>query len=63
MGRVLSCEYAFEARAADEEGLVAEVRRHASEAHGMRLSRREAHLLVSGAGTPHDSGAPSDQKT
>ena len=43
---VLTCECGFEARATDEERLVAEVRRHASEAHGMALSREEALLLV-----------------
>ena len=32
----------FEARAGDEEALVEQIRRHASEAHGMTLSRDEA---------------------
>ena len=44
--RVLTCECGFDARAADEEGLVAEVRRHAAEAHCMPLSHDEALLLV-----------------
>ena len=44
--RVLTCECGFNARAADEEGLIAEVRRHAAEAHCMPLSREEALLLV-----------------
>jgi hypothetical protein len=43
---VITCECGFEARAADEEGLVAEVRRHAVEAHYMPLSHEEALLLV-----------------
>ena len=43
---VITCECGFEARAADEEGLVAEVRRHAVEAHSMPLSHEEALLLV-----------------
>jgi hypothetical protein len=43
---VITCECGFEARAADEEGLVAEVRRHAAEAHCMPLSHEEALLLV-----------------
>ena len=43
---MLHCECGFEARAADEEGLVAEVRRHAREAHGMALSHDEALLLA-----------------
>ena len=44
--KVLHCDCGFEARAADEEGLVAEVRRHAWEAHGMALSHDEALLLA-----------------
>jgi Protein of unknown function (DUF1059) len=44
--KVLQCDCGFEARAADEDGLVAEVRRHAREAHGMTLSHDEALLLA-----------------
>jgi Protein of unknown function (DUF1059) len=43
---VLHCDCGFEARAADEAGLVAEVQRHAREAHGMALSHDEALLLA-----------------
>ena len=43
---MLRCECGFEARASDEEGLVAEVRRHAVEAHGMALSHDDAVLLA-----------------
>jgi hypothetical protein len=43
---MLHCECGFEARAEDEDGLVAEVRRHARDAHGMALSRHEALLLA-----------------
>jgi Protein of unknown function (DUF1059) len=43
---VIHCDCGFEARAADEEGLVAKVRRHALEAHGMALSRDEALVLA-----------------
>jgi predicted small metal-binding protein len=46
VGAVITCECGFEARAADEEGLIAEVRRHAAEAHCMPLSHEEALLLV-----------------
>jgi predicted small metal-binding protein len=46
VGAVITCECGFEARAADEEGLIAEVRRHAAEAHCMPLSHDEALLLV-----------------
>ena len=46
VGTVITCECGFEARAADEERLVAEVRRHAVDAHCMPLSHEEALLLV-----------------
>ena len=46
MDKVLYCDCGFEARAADEDELVAEVQRHASEAHGMALSHDEALLLA-----------------
>jgi hypothetical protein len=42
----LHCDCGFEARAADEEGLVREVQRHAREAHNMMLSHHEALLLA-----------------
>jgi hypothetical protein len=44
--RVLQCDCGFKARAEDEDRLVAEVRRHAREAHGMALSRDDALLLA-----------------
>ena len=44
--RVITCECGFNARAADEEGLVAAVRHHAAAAHRMPLSHDEALLLV-----------------
>jgi hypothetical protein len=43
---VLHCDCGFDARAEDEEGLVAEVQRHAREVHGMALSHDEALLLA-----------------
>jgi hypothetical protein len=46
MDKVLHCDCGFEARAANEEGLVAEVQRHAGVAHGMALSHDEALLLT-----------------
>jgi hypothetical protein len=45
--KVLHCECGFEARAANEDGLVAAVQRHAWEAHAMPLSHDEALLLAS----------------
>ena len=50
MEKILHCECGFEARAEDEDGLVAEVRRHARDAHGMALSHQEALLLAFRAG-------------
>lgn len=55
---LVPCECGFEARAADDEGLVAEVRRHALEAHGMTLSRDEA-LLVAARARAVDDAPPS----
>jgi hypothetical protein len=43
---VLHCDCGFEARATDEDGFVAEVRRHALEEHGMALSHDEALQLA-----------------
>jgi hypothetical protein len=49
--KVIHCDCGFDARAEDEDGLVAEVQRHASEAHGMALSDDEALLLALWGGT------------
>ena len=46
MDRVLYCDCGFEARAVNEDGLVEEVIRHASQAHGMALSWEEALILA-----------------
>ena len=67
---MIRCECGFEARAADEEGLVAEVRRHALEAHGMALSQDEALVLAFRAEladetpttTPHDATARTNEE-
>ena len=50
MEKILHCECGFEARAEDEDGLVAQVRRHARDTHGMALSQREALLIAFRAG-------------
>jgi predicted small metal-binding protein len=50
--RVLRCDCGFEARADSDDELAAEVRRHAREAHGMRLTRVEAQELVARAAIP-----------
>ena len=44
--RVLHCDCGFEARAADENELVATVQRHAREVHDMSLVHDQALLLV-----------------
>ncbi len=46
METVLRCDCGFEARAVCEDELVAAVRRHAWEAHGMALSHDEALVLA-----------------
>ena len=46
MDKVIRCHCGFEARAEHEGGLVAEVQRHALEAHDMALSLDEALVLV-----------------
>ena len=65
---VITCECGFEARAADEERLVAEVRRHAAESHCMPLTHEEALLLVFRAElaaqftTPRETTDPSEEE-
>ena len=46
MEKVLRCDCGFEARGEHEDGLVAEVQRHAWETHGMALSHDQALLLA-----------------
>lgn len=46
---VLECECGFAASAESEDELVAEIRRHARDVHGMTLSLREALLVASHA--------------
>jgi predicted small metal-binding protein len=67
---VLHCHCGFEARAEREGALVAEVRRHAREAHGMTLSFDDAKLLVARAAlderapttTPRDGTATTNEE-
>jgi hypothetical protein len=44
--RVLRCHCGFEARAEGDDELIADVQRHAREAHEMVLTRDEALVLV-----------------
>jgi hypothetical protein len=55
MDRMLACECGFEARASDEDELVAQVQHHAREAHHMALSHAEALLL-----TRNSNSIPTD---
>jgi Protein of unknown function (DUF1059) len=57
MEKALQCDCGFEARAEDEDGLVAEVQRHAWEVHGMALSPDQALVLAFRAEL--DATAPS----
>ena len=69
MDKVLHCDCGFEARAVYEEGLVAEIERHALEAHRMALSHDEALLLAFraelGGVVPswHPVGGPSGEES
>jgi hypothetical protein len=57
--RLLDCECGFEASAEDLEQLVAEIRRHAREEHGMTLSVGEARLVASRAAVVDESSRDS----
>jgi predicted small metal-binding protein len=54
-GKALRCECGYEVRASDEDTFVEEIRRHASEAHGITFSVELARELARGA-----TQAPSD---
>jgi hypothetical protein len=58
VNKVLQCHCGFEACAPGEDGLVAEVQRHALEEHGMRLDDEEALLLT--FRVQLDEGAPTE---
>jgi predicted small metal-binding protein len=60
--RVLRCDCGFEARAADDDELAVEVRRHAREEHGMRLSRAQAQELVVRAVIPRRTATRGKEK-
>ena len=61
--KVITCECGFDARAADEEGLLAAVRRHAAEAHCMPLSHNDALLLVFHAELAEVTAIPARPQT
>jgi hypothetical protein len=60
--RKLRCDCGFEALAPDQESLVAEIRRHAWEAHRMPLSRAEALLLIPRVGLVPSDRSPTPFK-
>jgi hypothetical protein len=47
--KAIRCECGYEVRASDEDGLVEEIRRHASVAHGIAFSLELARKLARGA--------------
>jgi hypothetical protein len=57
MENVLRCDCGFEVRAVDEAEFITRVQRHASDAHGMRLSRDDVLRLAA----PADLGKASSQ--
>jgi hypothetical protein len=61
--KVLHCDCGFAARAADEDGLVAEVQRHARETHSMALSYDEALVLAFRAQLGEESPPPIPRET
>ena len=63
MGEVVRCDCGFEARAVDEDGLVAAIQRHAWEAHGMPVSYDEALLLAFRAELDDTGPTASSPKT
>ena len=57
-GKALRCDCGYEVRASDEDALVEEIRRHASEAHGIAFSAELARELAGGATQfPSDDGS------
>jgi predicted small metal-binding protein len=59
-GKALRCECGYEVRASDEDDFVEEIRRHASEAHGIafsvELARKLARDATQGAGDDENIG-------
>jgi hypothetical protein len=59
MEKVLRCDCGYEVRAGDEAGLVAGIRRHALDAHGVKFTREEAVRLAATAGS--DAASSNDR--
>lgn len=63
MDRVLHCDCGLEVRGAHEDALVAEVQRHALDAHGMALSHEEALVLAFRAELDEEASTTTLRKT
>ena len=61
--RVIQCDCGFEVRGAHEDALVAEVQRHALDAHGMALSHEEALVLAFRAELDEEASTTTLRKT
>jgi hypothetical protein len=61
--KILHCDCGFEARAEQEDELVAQVRRHAHEAHGMELTHDEARRLALRADPKENSPTTTPRET
>jgi uncharacterized protein DUF1059 len=60
MERLLRCDCGYEVRADDEDELVARVRRHALEVHGMRFTRDEVLRLAARPGAGEATERPAE---
>jgi predicted small metal-binding protein len=55
-GKAIRCDCGYEVRASDEDALVEEIQRHASEAHGIAFSVELARRLARDATQAGDDG-------
>jgi len=62
-GKALRCDCGYEVRASDEDSLVEEIRRHASEAHGITFSPELARDLARGATEAAGDGGTIGKET
>ncbi len=61
--KIIRCDCGYRVRARTEERQVAEVRRHASEAHSISFSTEEALAVLLRLELEVDEGAPADLAT
>jgi predicted small metal-binding protein len=62
-GKALRCDCGYEVRASDEDALVEEIRRHASETHGIAFSAELARELARDATQPAGDDGNSGKET